>query len=62
MTPFVKERTKNMTPKERAKYLRFDSACKQASKCREKMKLDSCYQCSLINTCYIQEKVKTNQQ
>ena len=38
----------------------FDSACKEASKCRASKNIVSCFNCPEYKTCNIQERVNRN--
>ncbi len=55
---YLKARTAGMTASEKRKYLKFDSLCKQASKCRESRRQISCYSCPLFDSCNIQQEMK----
>ena len=58
MNEFEKAMTKNMSKSEKRKYSRFNSLCKQASKCRRDRGEISCYSCKRFENCYIQAEMK----
>jgi len=56
INPFMMYTEKQVLRANRA----FESAVKEASKCREKKRLVSCFTCKQYNTCPIQDRVDKN--